>query len=77
MTGAKLTAANMSSVSTNFYPFFPLHLRNYNYECGSDVANSFGKMKHLNTIDNAGILSTPIISIQLFEAYLPAQALHG
>ena len=67
----------MYSVSTNFYPFFPLHFKNYNYECGSDVANSFGKMEHLNSIANAGIFNTPALSLQLFEAYLLAQALHG
>ena len=76
MTGAKLIA-NMSSVSTNFYPFFPLHFKNYSYECGSDVANSFWKMKHLNSIANANIFSTPVLSLQLFENYLLAQALHG
>ena len=76
MAGAKLTA-NMSSVSTHFYPFFPLHFRNYNYECGSDVANNFGQMEHLNNIANAGISNTPVASLQLFEAYLLAQALHG
>ena len=64
-------------VPKNFYFFFPLHFRNYNYECGSDVANSFGQMEHLNTIANAGIFSTPVVSLQLFEAYLPAQVLHG
>ena len=67
----------MSSVSTNFYPFFPLYFRNYNYEYGSDVANSFGKMEHINSIDNAGIFSTLVVSLQLFEYYLHAQALHG
>ena len=76
MTGAKLST-NMSSVSTNFYPFFPLHFRNYNYECGSDVANNFGKMKHLNSIANVGIFSTLALSLQLFEAYLLAQVFHG
>ena len=76
MNGAKLTA-NMSSVSTNFYPFFPLHFKNYNYECESDVANSFGKMEHLNSIDNVGIFSNPAVCLQLFEYYLLAQALHG
>ena len=58
----------MSLVSTNFYPFFPLHFRNYNYECGSDVANNFGQMGHLNTIANAWMFTTPIVSLQLFEA---------
>ena len=69
MTGSKLT--------TNFYPFFPLLFKNYNYECGSDVASSFGKMEHLNSIANVGIFSIPAVSLQLFEAYLLAQALHG
>ena len=77
MIGAKLAAANMSSLSTNFYPFFPLHFRNYSCECGSDVANNFGKMEHLNSIANAGIFNTPALSLQLFEAYLLSQALHG
>ena len=76
MTGAKLIS-NMSLVSTNFYPFFPLHFKNYSYECGSDVANSFGKMEHLNSIANEGIFSTLSLSLQLFKAYLLAQALHG
>ena len=34
-------------------------------------------MEHLNSIANAGIFSTPVVSLQLFEAYLPAQVLHG
>ena len=75
--GAKLTATNMSLKSTNFYPFFPLHFRNYNYECGSDVANSFGQMEILNSIANARIFITPVVSLQLFESYLLAQALNG
>ena len=62
--------ANMSSVSTNFYPLFPLHFKNYSYECGSDVANNFGKMEHLNRIANVGVYSSPSLSLQLFESYL-------
>ena len=34
-------------------------------------------MEHLNRIDNGGIFSTPALSLQLFETYLLAQALHG
>ena len=71
MPGVKLTT-NMSSVSINFYPFFPLHFIIYSYECGSDVANNFGQMEHLNSIANARIFSTPALSLQLFEAYILA-----
>ena len=34
-------------------------------------------MEHLYSIANVGILSAPSLSLQLFEAYLLAQALHG
>ena len=34
-------------------------------------------MENLNNIANAGIISTLALSLQLFEAYLLAQVLHG